>query len=426
MLIAHLADIHIGHRQYGLDQRAEDYAKAFAKAIDKILQIHEEKELDFVVISGDLFDNAKPGPISYIQVIDCLRKIREAGLEVFVIRGNHEASIVNPNENPLNVLASMRLVKYLEKDTVKVGKTLIIGHGCIYMEHQNKLYAYLLNTLSSNGANIVLLHQYVEGTPYAYPMPNIDYYTISSKLIKSVMDGHDVVFLCGHIHDFNLKHPQYPVFYPGSLEIWDSREFETYVIENGKIAKVRDMADKGFLLVDISESSGKIRVEPVKINVCRRMIKVELRYDEVDPSKFRRDMVTIVEDFDIPNAYIQINIVGKLARGYTSRDLQCPQFRRMFKNALKVDIKLELSKSVEIPKISTKGIGAYYGIDTIIKRAIREVLKNDPDVEKIENIILELLDSVERGDKGNTLRIFEKVLNIQLRQDSDIRTLLSG
>ncbi len=426
MLIAHLADIHIGHRQYGLDKRAEDYARAFSRAVDLILKLKEEKDLDLVVICGDLFDSAKPGPLAYINAIDCLRKLREAGLRVIVIRGNHEASVINPSENPLSVLSSMGLVEYVERGSIKIGDINFICYGCIYTEHQNKLYAYILNSLSDSKPNVVLLHQYVEGTPYLYPMPNIDYYTISSKIVEAALDGRDVLFLCGHIHDFNLRHPRLPVFYSGSLEIWDSREFETYVLEDGKIVKTRDMANKGFLLFDISESSGKYRVTSYNIEPSRRMIKLVLKYDELDPAKLRRDIVYAIEKFDVPDAYLQIEIKGKLARGYSVRDLQCSQFRRMFRNVLRVDFRIDVERpSSATPKTSHRGpAGEYYGIDIIIKRAVREVLKNDPDVSKVENMILELLDLVERGEKASVVRIFEKVLGIQLRQDSDIRSLL--
>ncbi|NPA23379.1 MAG: DNA repair exonuclease [Crenarchaeota archaeon] len=426
MLIAHLADVHIGHRQYGLDKRAEDYARAFNRAVELILRLKEEKDIDLVVICGDLFDSAKPGPMAYINAIDCLRKLREAGLQILVIRGNHEASVINPSENPLTVLSSMGLVRYVERGVCKIGDLNFVCYGCIYTEHQNKLYAYILNSLVENAPNIVLLHQYVEGTPYLYPMPNIDYYAISSKIVESAMDGRDVLFLCGHIHDFNLRHPKFPVYYPGSLEIWDSREFETYVLENGKLTKIRDMSRKGFLLFDVSESSGKFRVEPVTVEPSRRMVKVVLKYDEIDPSRLRRDIVYIIEKFDIPEAYLQLEIKGRIARGYSVRDLQCSQYRRMFRNVLRVDFRIEIERpSGQIPRVPSRGVsGEYYGIDIIIKRAVREVLKNDPDVGKIENMLLELIDLVERGEKANVVRLFEKILGLQLRQDSDIRSLL--
>ncbi|NPB00623.1 MAG: DNA repair exonuclease [Crenarchaeota archaeon] len=426
MLIAHLADVHIGHRQYGLDKRAEDYAKAFAKAVDLILRLKEEKDVDLVVICGDLFDSAKPGPLAYINAIDCLRKLREAGLRVVVIRGNHEASVINPSENPLSVLSSMGLIEYFERKSYMIGDINFVCYGCVYTEHQNKLYAYILNSLREDKPNVVLIHQYVEGTPYLYPMPNIDYYAISSKIVESAMDGRDVLFLCGHIHDFDLRHPTLPVFYPGSLEIWDSREFETYVMENEKIVKTRDMASKGFLLFDISESSGKYRVIPYRIEPSRKMTKIVLKYDELDPAKLRRDIVYLIERFDVPDAYLQIEIKGRLARGYSVRDLQCSQFRRMFRNVLRVDFRIDIERpSSSSVKTCHKSLsGEYYGIDIIIKRAVREVLKNDPDVSKIENIVLELLDLAERGEKANVVKIFERVLGVQLRQDSDIRSLL--
>ncbi len=428
MLVAHLADIHIGHRQYGLDQRAEDYAHTFRRAIDKILELREEKDIDLVVIAGDLFDTTRPNPNAYVTVVDCLRRLAEAKLRVIVIRGNHEAPILNPVDNPLKVLASMRLVRYLETDYVDVGNVRLIGYGCTYSDLQNKLYSAISTMIDPNKVNVVLLHQYVEGTPCSYMMMNLDYYTISKKVVSKLLESSDTVFLCGHIHDHNVKHPELPVYYPGSLEIWDSREFETYCLRDSKLVKVREQATKGFLLVDISESSGKVRVTPVQVETSRRMVKVELEYEDVDPVTFKRDMTYLVENFDIPQAYLQIEVRGRLRRGYSSRDLQASTFRRLFKKAIRVDVKLDLEREHDrdIRKRTEAVSNVYYGIDTIIKRAIREVLKGDPDLDKIETLLIQLLGKVEEGDKGAVLSLLERHLGLTIRHEMDISTLLSG
>ena len=49
MKFAHLADTHLGYRQYGLFEREKDFYEVFDKVIDKII----EEKVDFVVHSGD-------------------------------------------------------------------------------------------------------------------------------------------------------------------------------------------------------------------------------------------------------------------------------------------------------------------------------------------------------------------------------------
>ena len=62
MKLVHLADLHLGFRQYqrltptGLNQREADVAAAFKKAIDEIIEIAP----DIVVIGGDVFHAVRP------------------------------------------------------------------------------------------------------------------------------------------------------------------------------------------------------------------------------------------------------------------------------------------------------------------------------------------------------------------------------
>ncbi len=427
MLIVHLADVHIGHRQYGLEQRAEDYAQAFRKAINKILELSENYDIEHVVIVGDLFDTTRPTPAAYIVVIDCLRKLAEAGIRVYVVRGNHEAPVVNPVENPLKVLASMGLVTYLERDYVDIGKVRIVGHGCVYTEHQQRLFSTLTTLMDSNKVNIVLLHQYVEGTPFLYYMPNVDYYAINSKVVKTLISDRDGIFLCGHIHEHNLRHPELPVVYSGSLEIWDSREFETYKYHNGKLVKVQDQAPKGFLLVEVSEASGKFKIKPIRIEPSRRMIKIELEYDEVDPVTFRRDMLYIIENFDIPDAYLQIEVKGRLREGYSTRDLQPAQFRRMFHKVLRADIKLDVERpDKQTVKKNVSVTQTYRGIEDIIRRAVKQVLASDSEAEKVSELIIRLIEKAEEGDKSGILSLLEKYIGVSIKPERDITSLLFG
>lgn len=154
MLIAQLADIHLGHRQYGLDERLEDYNRAFLSAVNEVLRLREKGGLDTVIISGgDFFDTQRPPPSIYVTAIRGLTRLREAGIRVVVIRGNHDASIINPVENPLTVLHQMGLIDYLDGNYIDLGGVRVIGAGTVYTDIQNRLINEL-STLRGNGVNI--------------------------------------------------------------------------------------------------------------------------------------------------------------------------------------------------------------------------------------------------------------------------------
>ena len=53
---AHIGDTHLGYRQYNLEQREQDFYDAFNRAIDRII----EEKVDFVIHSGDLFNDGRP------------------------------------------------------------------------------------------------------------------------------------------------------------------------------------------------------------------------------------------------------------------------------------------------------------------------------------------------------------------------------
>ncbi|KXA90814.1 hypothetical protein AKJ57_03610 [candidate division MSBL1 archaeon SCGC-AAA259A05] len=59
----HLSDTHLGYRQYGLDERFEDWSKATKQVIDYAV----DHDVDAVIHSGDLFNSAKPGRDALLQ-----------------------------------------------------------------------------------------------------------------------------------------------------------------------------------------------------------------------------------------------------------------------------------------------------------------------------------------------------------------------
>ncbi|MBA3516681.1 MAG: metallophosphoesterase, partial [Rhizobiales bacterium] len=90
--LAHLADTHLGyhalHRvdpETGRNQRAVDVERAFAAAIDQIL----EGEVDLVIHAGDVFHHTRPSWSALQCFVRQMRRIEDAGIPCLVIGGNH-------------------------------------------------------------------------------------------------------------------------------------------------------------------------------------------------------------------------------------------------------------------------------------------------------------------------------------------------
>ncbi|GAB6947789.1 exonuclease SbcCD subunit D [Vulcanisaeta sp. JCM 16161] len=406
MLIAQLADIHLGHRQYGLEERLEDYNRAFLNAVDRLIQLREERGLDTVIISGDFFDTQRPSPSIYITAIRGLTRLREAGIRVIAIRGNHDSSVINPVENPLAVLHQMGLIQYLDNGYVDLGGVRLIGVGTVYTDMQSKLINSL-NALRGGGINIAVIHQYIEGAPYIYPMPNVDVFMVNEKPLAQLGIEY---FAVGHIHEHGLKHPRINAVYPGSLEVWDAREFEIYEYVDGKLRKVKDTDPKGFLLLDVGGNG--VKVSDIRLGVSRRLVRVRVKYDEARPSVVRSDVSYIASNMDQRGSLVILEIEGKVASGYSTRDFNAIELRKLFTRAW-VDIRLSLERQVGEGERSIRVFG---GINEIIRQALRSKLGND----ELVSVVMDIIERVRADDEEGALKTLENLVGVPLRGSKSI------
>jgi DNA repair protein SbcD/Mre11 len=91
--LAHLADLHLGFRQYdrqtprGGNQREADVAEAFRRAVDDLLV----QRPDLIVVAGDVFHSVRPTNAAILFCFQQLQRLR-VGLPdspIVVIAGNH-------------------------------------------------------------------------------------------------------------------------------------------------------------------------------------------------------------------------------------------------------------------------------------------------------------------------------------------------
>ncbi|HSA54555.1 MAG TPA: metallophosphoesterase [Gemmatimonadaceae bacterium] len=94
MRLVHLADLHLGYRQFqrqtaaGINQREADVAAVFRTAVDKVIALRP----DVVLIAGDVFHNVRPSNPAILHGFTQFSRLA-AGLPdaiIVIVAGNHD------------------------------------------------------------------------------------------------------------------------------------------------------------------------------------------------------------------------------------------------------------------------------------------------------------------------------------------------
>lgn len=108
MKILHISDTHLGARPRGSVERERDIYEVFME----IIGIAVENKVDIVIHAGDMFHSSELFPTPYIYAILGLGRLREAGIDFYVVAGNHDAA--RPTRNsPLELLGKLGYAKVL-------------------------------------------------------------------------------------------------------------------------------------------------------------------------------------------------------------------------------------------------------------------------------------------------------------------------
>jgi hypothetical protein len=92
--LAHLADLHLGYRQYtrqnaqGINQREADVALAFRRALDDVVA----QKPDLIVVAGDVFHSVRPTNTTILDTFRRLQDLRSRlpQTPVVLVSGNHD------------------------------------------------------------------------------------------------------------------------------------------------------------------------------------------------------------------------------------------------------------------------------------------------------------------------------------------------
>lgn len=104
--LAHLSDLHLDYSSgkmvnaEGVNIREQDGYDAFNGIVDDIIA----HEVDAAMIAGDIFHSPKPTIRSIVQAQQGLKKLADAGIKVYSIAGNHDASDIRSDVAASKVL----------------------------------------------------------------------------------------------------------------------------------------------------------------------------------------------------------------------------------------------------------------------------------------------------------------------------------
>lgn len=273
MKFAHLADTHLGYRQFGLIEREKDFYEVFGKVIDKII----EEKVDFVIHSGDLFETAKPSPMALLEFQKGLLKLKGAGIPMYAIAGNHDFVMRKGSIPPQVIFKKMGLKVISPINTNYMHDDIFIAGLPFYPASQSNVLKSKLVELSKKASNhdksILVLHQGID-----------QYIPFQFELEKGDIPDNFNYYAFGHIHKYIVEDfGKGKLVYPGSGEIWKTDELIDYK-ENGK----------GFVIVDMDGS--KPQIKRVKIDIPREFIVRSLDYNNLESGI--AGIKEIIKDFD--------------------------------------------------------------------------------------------------------------------------------
>lgn len=209
----HSADLHLDSPLRGLaekpDAPVEEIRSATRRALENLVNLAITEEVNFVLIAGDIYDGDWQDYSTGLFFNKQMNRLKEHGIPVFLIRGNHDAASVITHRLVLPENVVEFSVTEPETKTLDDIRVAIHGQGYSRRDVRENLSARYPEPIPGY-FNIGLLHTALEGqdghAPYAPAHPD-----------ELVQKGYDYWAL-GHIHKRQIVHEKPYIVYPGNIQ----------------------------------------------------------------------------------------------------------------------------------------------------------------------------------------------------------------
>ena len=255
----HSADIHLDSALRGLERYegapVDEIRSATRRAFDNLIELAIDEEVAFVLIAGDLYDGDWKDYNTGLYFIERMGRLREAGIRVFVVAGNHDAAsqITKHLRLPDNVkMFATRAPEQITLDDLNVA---IHGQGFSTRAVTDDLsQAYLQG--DPELFNIGILHTCLDGKPGHEPYAPCTVDGLRSK-------GYQYWAL-GHVHKREEVSQDPWIVFPGNTQGRHIRELgpkgcTLVIVDNGEVVQVehRDLDILRWSLCEVDLTGSK-------------------------------------------------------------------------------------------------------------------------------------------------------------------------
>ncbi|NOU76634.1 DNA repair exonuclease [Paenibacillus sp. LMG 31458] len=232
----HAADLHLDSPFKGMsalpERVRERIRESTFEALKELVALAIQEQVDFVLISGDVYDLSDRSLRAQIRFQKALEQLAEQGIPTYIIHGNHDPE--DGRAAKLDWPAAVHFFACDQVETINVEKphrgVIAQIHGISYRSSAvTDNLAVKFRAGRENVCQIGLLHTNVDGDP------GHDNYAPCSK--QDLLEAGMNYWALGHVHTRNVLHQQPAIVYPGNLQ--------------GR--SIRETGPRGCYIVDMSE-----------------------------------------------------------------------------------------------------------------------------------------------------------------------------
>jgi len=378
----HIADIHLGIRRYRSEDRARDFFYAWRDCIERYALA---EQVSFVLIAGDFFDARKVEPQAMNQAMYCLSRLREAGIPVVAIEGNHDCHESESKFSWLRSLSQWGFIKLLEPvhdesgvrltpwdDNKREGSFIDIDgvrifgsvwYGSTVGQSLPALIDQLREHHSPRRFNVMMLHTDVEGQ-LNRPIPALPVAEINK--LKSYID----YLALGHTHK-NFEIDGW-VYNPGSLEACTVDEYANirgaYLVEisgGGHTARlVRDYHQRPVLRLSF-DVSGHSTPEELHETLFAQLRREAAPYNPAEAAAETNGEAPVIE----------LTLRGHL--GFKSSLLEINRLREEIKSEFNPLLVMMKNQTVPVEYAVAAGLSEHVSRAERERRVIEDLIARD-------------------------------------------------
>ena len=289
---AHLADCHLG------GWRQEELQSLNAQTFQKVVERCIQEVVDFVLISGDLFDSAYPLIEVLKEAFTEFKKLHDARIPVYLIAGSHDFSA--SGKTFLDVLEKAGFCKNVEKWEVQPdGRIKLSPH----LHKDIAIYGY---SGRKSGMELDDLRKTYFDSVYPFTIFMI-HTTIKDVVGNLPIDSIERqklplanYYAMGHIHQvFKIQERNSYYVYPGPIF---PNNFQELV----------DLKAGSFELVELS--GGKVMTQNIKLPL-KEVVNIDLAI--TDGLTATEKIISELDKYSLKDKIVLLKLKGTLARGKT-------------------------------------------------------------------------------------------------------------